>query len=166
MCMRQRTSEHCLLVITTTVPLFVCVCQNESVFNQEDRKTEATENYRICFQRSDNHEIKQIHLVKQLIHLSNQRGGQRRRHLLPGGDLRQMWRRGDDPLSGVAARIGGRIDCCILLKSRVWHENGNATQFTKFYFLGSFGKLFERPVLANKVLPCFHTAGSYRGTAL
>ena len=37
-----------------------CVCQNESVFNQEDRKTEATENYRICFHRRDNYQIKQI----------------------------------------------------------------------------------------------------------
>lgn len=35
----QRTSQHCLLVITTTVPLFpVHVCQNESVFNQGDRE--------------------------------------------------------------------------------------------------------------------------------
>lgn len=81
-CVCQCTSEHCLLVITTTVPLFVRACQSESVFNQEDRKTEATENYWICFHCRDNHQIKQIHLVKQLIHLSNQQGGQRQQHLL------------------------------------------------------------------------------------
>lgn len=54
----QHTSEHCLLVTTTTVPLFpVHVCQNESVFNQDWEAgsdggewgawggTEAAENY-------------------------------------------------------------------------------------------------------------------------
>lgn len=83
------------------------LCQNESLFNQEDRKKkEATENYWICF-HLDNYQIKQIPFVKQLIHSSNQQAGQQ--HLLPGGDLRQMWRCGDDTLSESLLRFEGGL---------------------------------------------------------
>ncbi len=67
---------------------------------------EATENYRICF-HPDNYQIKQIPFVKQLIHPSNQQAG--RQHLLCGGDLRQMWRCGDDPLSESLLRFEGGL---------------------------------------------------------
>lgn len=97
----------------------VHVRQNESVFNQEDRKTEATENYRICFHRRDNYQIKQIPLIKQLTHRSNQQPGQRQQHL-------EMWRWST---FRVAAQIRGRI------VSSFWSltfgmQKGNATQFT------------------------------------
>lgn len=93
----------------------VCVCARMKVsFNQEERKTVARENYWICFRRWDNYQIKQIPLVRRLIHPSNQQAGRRRQHLLPSGDLRQMWRwstfRG-------AAQIPEE-DCFVLLKSR------------------------------------------------
>lgn len=77
----------------------VHVRQNESVFNQEDRKTEATENYWICFHRRDNYQIKQIPLIKQLTLRSNQQPGQRQQHL-------EMWRWST---FRVAAQIRGRI---------------------------------------------------------
>lgn len=141
MCVCQHTSEHCLLVITTTVPLFVSVCQDESVFNQEDRKTESTENYWICFHRRDNYQIKQIHLVKQIIHLSNQQAGQRQQHLLPSGDLRQMWRCGDDPLSALLFGFEGGLFHPFEVLHLAW--KGECNPVYKFYFSCLWGKLIE-----------------------